>query len=554
MALKLKEILQMPPFKDAKVVAGGERIDNTVTGVTIMEAPDIVNWLTGGELLLTSLYSIYGDSKAQRELVLKLMEKGVSALVVKTQRFVENVSQEIIESGNELGFPVIELPGHVKFTDAMYPIMAELFNDKVSKLNYYKEVHDRFTALALTNQGFEKIISTLKELVGNPVAIYDKNYKCIASTNPEIALTCIAETDLERENLNDRFSYYRQICPKFENMDNISQVVVPIKNISQNKVYLCVTEINKKLKEMDFIPLEHAATVVSLEMLKKFAAAEVEQKYKNDLIDELLKGKIVPGDDSIYERAEIIGWNLNRPYTIMLVDFDSINDYVKYKKAKDSMLIQQIKRDLFSIVTNVANNFSNKAILGTKRNSIVILWPADTSKQEQLTQMKKLAGAIKKKINKHYDGLLAAIGIGSTAFSINELPKSYGEAKDAINFGKVIYGKEFILEFSELGVYRMICKFGDRKGLAEFMPEALNQLIEHDKNNQSEFINTLEVFLKYNGNASKAAKELFIHYKTILYRLEKIKKITNVDIEDNKVRLELELGLKILRYLNYHFV
>jgi len=78
----------------------------------------------------------------------------------------------------------------------------------------------------------------------------------------------------------------------------------------------------------------------------------------------------------------------------------------------------------------------------------------------------------------------------------------------------------------------------------------LLKILNYDQENNAELLYTLQVFLECNGNASKAAKELFIHYKTILYRLDRIKEVTQLDLEDNKNRLELEMGLKMLHLLN----
>ncbi|MEM5817720.1 MAG: helix-turn-helix domain-containing protein, partial [Desulfitobacterium hafniense] len=84
----------------------------------------------------------------------------------------------------------------------------------------------------------------------------------------------------------------------------------------------------------------------------------------------------------------------------------------------------------------------------------------------------------------------------------------------------------------------------------EFIPKALLKILRYDKDNEAELLKTLEVFLECNGNASRAAKELFIHYKTILYRLERIKEVGQLDLEDSRNRLELEMGLKMLHLMD----
>src|SRR5690606_22629323 len=120
MGVLLKEILKMPCFDNSRLVAG--TIDNKdiyVEGITIIEAPDIANWIKGGELLLTSFYSIDKDLEIQKEIVSKLSEKGAAALIIKTSRFLLEIPEEIIQLGNQLDFPIIEIPGQVKYIDIM---------------------------------------------------------------------------------------------------------------------------------------------------------------------------------------------------------------------------------------------------------------------------------------------------------------------------------------------------------------------------------------------------------------------------------------------------
>ena len=58
MEFRVKDVLKLPSLKNAIVLSGEEYLHKVVKGSTIMEAPDITDWLIGGELILTSLYPI----------------------------------------------------------------------------------------------------------------------------------------------------------------------------------------------------------------------------------------------------------------------------------------------------------------------------------------------------------------------------------------------------------------------------------------------------------------------------------------------------------------
>jgi purine catabolism regulator len=551
MEITVKDAMRISPLSTSAILAGHHKLDNVVKGITIMEAPDIADWIAGGELLLTSLYSAPAGSVNYKEFVRKLVAKGAAAMAIKVGRFVERVPDDMIEAANEYGLPIIELDPNVRYIDVMYPIMAELFNNQVVKLNYYKVIQERFTTLALQCLGLESIIKTLEELIGNPVAVYDRNFKSLSTTDPALEKFTEVADLFQRESLNDKFSFYRQTV-HFPALGEQSfpQVVVPIQAFSQIKAYLTVIERDKPLQEMDFICLEHAATVVTLDLVKKVAVQEIEQKFQNDLVENLISGSTAL--NNTLERAALIGWDLAQPYTAVLFHINNIDEILtKSKENPDRIYLQGLKSDISAIVTNMVRKHAKDYILGTKNDTIILLWPAPADPKGFLELIKKTSKEIQEQIKKKVKKVTVAVGIGDVAATVDDIPRSFKEAQDAVTFGRMIQGQDAIEAFSELGVFRILCKFAERDDLKNFVPKPLLKIIEHDNANETNLLKTLEVFLDCHGNASKAAKELFIHYKTILYRLERIKEITGMDLETNEHRLELEIGLKIIHLLGH---
>ena len=541
MEITVRDVLEIGPLQEAKFLAGKNGITNVVKGITIIEAPDIVDWLSGGEILLTSLYNVQQEIESFREYIRKMTQKGVSALIVKTGRVVEKVPQEIITAGDEFGLPIIELSKEVKFVDVMYPIMAELFNKEVSKLQYYKQVQDRFTELVIAGEGLEGISRVLEELIGNPIVIYDKKYNAMATTDQNVTTFGEVQDSTQRENLNAKFYYYRQgvVFPDLNNT-KATQVVIPIQQLNHISAYLVVVEINKKLAEIEYVILENAATVISLELVKRFAISEVERKFKNDLLDFLISGNMLL--ETALERASIIGWDLSGSYCIVLMEFSDINDYLTDKNHR-SNFITQVGTTVASVIHEYTNYF-----MRIRSDSLYVLWPTHgKTEADVVAEIKRASLKINEIFAKKYQKMHISTGIGSVAASIMDVADSYREAQNAIDFGRIM--NESFISFSELGVMRMLCKFGENHDLREFVPKSINNILLYDKENNTTLLNTFEVFLKNNSNASKTAKDLFVHYKTVLYRLEKIKEISAIDFSNNKDRLEAELGLKIVSLL-----
>ena len=73
-------------------------------------------------------------------------------------------------------------------------------------------------------------------------------------------------------------------------------------------------------------------------------------------------------------------------------------------------------------------------------------------------------------------------------------------------------------------------------------------LDQHDLQRNSGLIKTLTVYFECNGNLKQVSKELYTHYNTILYRMERIEEITGLNMKVSEHRLNLQIGLKI-RYI-----
>ena len=110
MPVTVGQILELDVLKDARLLAGDEGLGRKVTSVTVGEVPDIADWLSGGELVLSTMFAVKGDLERQREFCRRVMLAGAAALFVKTTRFVENVPRDVLELAERRGFPIIEVP------------------------------------------------------------------------------------------------------------------------------------------------------------------------------------------------------------------------------------------------------------------------------------------------------------------------------------------------------------------------------------------------------------------------------------------------------------
>lgn len=550
MAIPLSKICELNCFENIRLVAGNDSvIHKNVTGVTIVEAPDIAEWIKGGELLLTSLYNFHSDFDRQKEMVTKLAAKGAAGLIVKISRFVKDVPEVIIEAGNQFGLPIFELPGDVKYIDILYPVMCELFNRQVTILEHYKKCHSRFIDLSLNEGTLEDILKELSNIIRQPVMLLNHDYKIINASSPQYLSAnqpALKMNHLESSSSLDFYSQKIELTKDGAIVD-ADMIITPLIILDYIKVYLAIEASNKPLSELDYVAIETAVSNISLSLVKQKAIQEIEYRFKNDIIDDLIQGRYVTETD-IEARAKAVGWDLNQSLVVILVQLRHIGPGKDFLEEKNVFRRKESISRILMVINNTASHYIKNPIIISKSDRFIILFP---TKEIHSNSIKRFSDELHSNIKLQIPNVSTCIGIGTNSKKISEVKKSYIEANDAASFGKMVYGDDVVIEYDQLGVYRLLCQFQDPEDLKRFIHPALLKLYKYDTDKNNDLIKTLEVYLSNNANAKKSAEELFIHYKTVQYRINRIKEIMGIEFEDKIYKLEIEMGLKIINLLDH---
>lgn len=545
MEITIRDIMKMRCMKDAKLISGAKGFNRIVSGVTIIEAPDILDFVKGGELLLTSFYSFTEMSDEKLEKLIEGLSKKSAGLIIKLNRISE-VPSVIMDAADKHDFPVIQVPKSVAHVDIMYPILLEIFDNQAYKLNFYKEVHKKLNALALTEPSMDTIIKNLGDILKHPVTLYDKYMRKTVVSHQDYGDFIVIEP-LEKNHEKAAFRYFRQYVSYYDSGKAENQTLVPIESVNNLMVYLGIAEGDEGLTELDFISIENAITIISLELIRQHTVLEVERKFKIDLISELLNGTNLPRE-AIYERANLIGWKILKYYAV--VKIEAVMDPSK----KSFYSNDEYMADIENLQPTVLENLSNmlpKSITKSDNNIFTILWPIeDCAGENYLPQIKDTLEKLEQNIRIKTQCSYINVGIGKITNDVKELAKSQFEAEDALKFGKIAFGENKYVSFTELGAYRFLCSFPDLDRLGDFMSDKLKILLEYEKSHNGQLLETLEMFLRCNLNASRTAKEMYIHHKSVVYRLERIKTIAGIDFNSSEDVLDIQLSLRIHHFLN----
>jgi len=494
-AITVREALALGCMEGATLLAGARGAERRIRGVNVMEDADIVRWMRGGELLLTTGYTIRDDRSALARLVPALAERDLAGLVIKVGLYVDSVPPDVVAVADELAFPVIGLPPRTMFDDILSEVLGTILNRQAVELERSNAIHARLTQVAVDGGSFSELAEAVCELVGRPVAIRD------------VQGTVLAATDGVPED------------------DDAPHVVRPIRVGDTAHGEVVIWTGGDELLALELTTMEHAATVAAMAIAQERSVLLSEQRHRTLLLMQLVSRQ--PVDRAEVARwATAMGWDMDRARAVVLVelaDADGQRLRVAGQAIEDRL------------VRAAQDAVDSQPIVWALRSGLALLVEPHPSLGRVA---RDLHGALRR--TGAAEGVMVAAG--GVAAGLDDLGRSYEEAGSTLALGRELSGPDFVLEHEELGVYRLLSRL-PLEELRRHRAEAIGPLLEYDRDHNGALVRTLEVFLRCESNRVKAADELFIHYNTLRYRLGQIDRLTGGLSGDSTARLNLELAL-----------
>lgn len=135
------------------------------------------------------------------------------------------------------------------------------------------------------------------------------------------------------------------------------------------------------------------------------------------------------------------------------------------------------------------------------------------------------------------------VGAGSKVHDIVNLKTAYLRAKAAV--AMAMRDDKDIISFDEMGIYRLLYSVSDQQMLDDMWKIPLKPLMEYDEKHNSNYVEVLENYLKYNGSIQAIAEAMYTHRNTIIYRVTNIKKLLGSELDTTQERFQFQLAYYI---------
>lgn len=550
LGVPLREILNNPSLKNARLIAGAGGLDRIVKYVNVMEVPDILEWVKEGELLLTTVYAIRNDIGAQSRLIPELAAKKLAGLAIKPGRYIEKIPEIMVEQAELNNLPLLELAATASFSDIINSILSEILNKQAIVLQIADEVHASLTQVVLDGGDLPEIANALSGLLNNNFVMLET---CMEGT----VVSSQTMPGFVEEVQSGLWPDKNVLQPKTRGSltvdgEKISYIRTPI--CAGKKYYGVITvfENNCAISARDELTVERAAMTAALTMINYMAVTEVERHYYSEFINEMLAAGINE-EKKIRQQGKRLGFCIGNRHIVAMLHLGNIEAPDKQVK-QDQAEREKTGQLLFQQITEGLKGQFPKHIIGHRQDSLIVFIPAagDAKADNALKEaVEQLNCFVKRKVGIVATAANIYLGIGRPSSGLAGLQASYREALQAYNIGRTVWPDKQVYYYENLGIWRLLGSITDRLELKNFVNETIGPIMLYDKEKSTDLLKTLEVYFECNGNLRRVSEKMFTHYNTILYRIERIVQITGVDMSDANHNLNLQIGIKILKILDY---
>ena len=229
-----------------------------------------------------------------------------------------------------------------------------------------------------------------------------------------------------------------------------------------------------------------------------------------------------------------------------------------YSRAKKLHIENNVSRIVYLIETNIDKEMNVveivRGIFPAKTKDFVtavdehsIILVKELRDKEATDEIDRIAKVIEETLNTETNSKVY-ISSGTVVGDLKDVSRSYKEAKMALEVGKIFETDKYIVNYEKLGIGRLIYQL-PLPLCRMFIKEVLHGLTMDDFDDET--LATVNKFFENNLNVSETSRQLYIHRNTLVYRLDKLQKMTGLDLRNFDDAIIFKITLMVSKYMMY---
>lgn len=385
-----------------------------------------------------------------------------------------------------------------------------------------------------SDQGLKALVDLGSELLGNPIIVVDSTMKILAySQNNQadelwngLIKKGFHPYELTKEVKADGVSasFLKSEMPYiYESPDRKKHLGWRLVIAGKVVGYIAVIDSYKTLEDNDTEILAVLCNVVSLELQKNKTFWQTKGMVFDNFINDLLNGEL-NNNELINERSKYLDIKFSHYLSVIIVEY--IVD------SNGNIPLPYIRELLESLIFRArCTVYGNQLIMVLSRKRRYPFNPEEKQKLYQFLEENQMIA-----------------GVSRSFLDMSRLKNFYGQAVTAIDLGLHLDKQKFLYFYEDYMEYDLIRKAAKSGEVKEICSPMIFELIDYDRDNNSELIKSLFAYLSSGNDLAVAASKIGIHRNSMNYRIRKIEEVLNIKVDDPHLTFSLYLSLKILRF------
>lgn len=488
-----------------RLLAGSAGVGREVNLVLTTELANPAEWLSGGELVLTTGISLPASGRGRRRYLQLLAESGVAAVGFGTGLTFDEVPDEVVESAEELGLALIEVPLRTPFAAVVQRVgarIAELEYDAVLRAS---RAQPRITR-AVVNDGPRGVATELGRALKAAVVVLDPTGTVIATHPGNLGVTTV---NLVRDSIEPGAASGVQVLSEGT---TVAQQGIRVGGRSHG--VLAVVS-SAALSPVDLVLLGHATSLLALNFEKPARLQEVQRLLNEQALGLLLTGEL--DLDPVYAQLAPVADAEGR-IRVLAVEFDGESTLPSHRRRAEGAVVRALEAA------------GHPVFVHGDDHRLTVLLPGAETAEGAAALLGELDGSVRKSSR---SGLSGPQPLARLTQAVDDARLAASVAERGCH----------PLEFAALAGSALLSTGPSRQVLITLGAAVLSPVVDHDAQHGSGLMAALRAFLEANGQWEAAAAAIGVHRHTMRKRIETAETLLGCDLGVARVRAELLLAI-----------
>lgn len=402
------------------------------------------------------------------------------------------------------------------------------------KLAFSLDLNNKLTAMLLKGCNIQDILFELKSLINHDFFILTPFFN--------IRDSFISNTEIESliKKSKSIFSTIVNVTAQSNYTFEDAAINIIFYPFSNNLGWLGVIFNDNKITKRNEEIIKKVITVLTIELMKENSLNAMEIKHKGDFFDSLIAFENI---EYINKMLQYYGYNSDREHVIIVA---SVKNEIEQSEAKRYLVMQNI----FLYYSTEFNKMFTNTIILLKGQEVIFLVEINKYNKDKIIKenIEQLIYSDKIVLDTIINNNNISIGVSNNMKELSDFKVCYHNALHTIKLNIKTNNNSKIAFYSDFKIKKLFMH-NDIDYLKLYVDEVLGPLMYYSNSSNQGFMETLQVYIKSNGNWSYTKGALFIHGNTLTYRLKRIQEILDLKLNNYEDRLKIQLSLEILEIL-----